>query len=213
MQFTHDDIINLSSRYRAHLINGITGYKCIHLLGTTDGQDNHNLAIISSVVHLGADPAMIGFVMRPDTVVRDSLNNINTQKAYTLNSINEDHWKQAHHTSAKFLSDESEFEQCGFTAQLHKDFNAPFVHSSNIKMGLMLHDIIELPNQTLFVIGNLTQLFIDDEMVKEDGFVALNSANICVSSGLDSYHTPSPLGRLSYAKPNELPTIIDALRQ
>ena len=50
--FSLQDINALPQRYRANFVNSLSGFKSSSLLGTTDGRVN-NLAIISSVVHVG----------------------------------------------------------------------------------------------------------------------------------------------------------------
>ena len=52
-----DEIRQLGKRYRARLINSLSGFKSVNLVGTVDRQGRPNCAIVSSVIHLGADPA------------------------------------------------------------------------------------------------------------------------------------------------------------
>jgi flavin reductase (DIM6/NTAB) family NADH-FMN oxidoreductase RutF len=66
----------MEQRKRAMLVNSIGGFKFISLIGTKDKNNNTNLAIFSSLFHLGANPALIGFIMRPDSVDRHTLSNI-----------------------------------------------------------------------------------------------------------------------------------------
>ena len=77
MHYTESEIRDLNRVKRLRLMNSITGIKSANLIGTISESGNTNVAIFSSVVHLGSDPALIGFVMRPDNnVKRDTLNNI-----------------------------------------------------------------------------------------------------------------------------------------
>ena len=62
---TRGEIQSLNQRYRAQLINSLSGFKSANLIGTQDGEGKSNLAIISSVVHLGANPALVGFGNAP----------------------------------------------------------------------------------------------------------------------------------------------------
>ena len=50
---------------RLNLINSITGVKPSNLIGTKSKDGFSNLAIFSSVVHLGSKPPLIGFITRP----------------------------------------------------------------------------------------------------------------------------------------------------
>ena len=56
---------------RLNLINSCTGYKSANLIATKSESGESNVAIFSSITHLGSDPALLGFIMRPTTVPRD----------------------------------------------------------------------------------------------------------------------------------------------
>ena len=45
---------------RLNLINSCTGYKSTNLIATKSIDGHSNVAIFSSVTHLGSDPALIG---------------------------------------------------------------------------------------------------------------------------------------------------------
>lgn len=70
MIFTKDDISQLNSRIRGRLINSATGYKSANLIATKSKEGQPNVAVFSSVVHIGAHPPILGFVLRPTTVPR-----------------------------------------------------------------------------------------------------------------------------------------------
>jgi flavin reductase (DIM6/NTAB) family NADH-FMN oxidoreductase RutF len=65
MHITNRDIQKLDKIKRLNLINSITGIKPANLIGTVDETKNSNLAIFSSIVHLGSNPPLIGMVIRP----------------------------------------------------------------------------------------------------------------------------------------------------
>ena len=81
------DLEDMSKIYRLNLINSVTGYKSAHLIGSQTLKGNANLAIFSSVVHLGSNPALIGFIIRPTTVPRHTYSNIKATGIFTLNAI------------------------------------------------------------------------------------------------------------------------------
>ena len=72
-QIAYTQIMAMEQRKRAHLINSAGGFKSVCLIGTSDNLGNTNLAIFSSVVHIGATPPLISFIMRPDSVERHTL--------------------------------------------------------------------------------------------------------------------------------------------
>ena len=98
--FTKQDLNQLEKIYRLNLINSVTGIKPANLVGTIDNQENSNLAIISSVVHLGSNPGIIGFIMRPDAKVRrHTYENIVETQYYTINHVLTTWIDKAHYTS------------------------------------------------------------------------------------------------------------------
>jgi flavin reductase (DIM6/NTAB) family NADH-FMN oxidoreductase RutF len=202
--FNQDKIINLPSRYRAQLVNCLSGFKSANLIATCNEDGQTNVAIFSSVVHLGASPALVGFVMRPDNVERHTLENIKQTKQYTINQVNESFWQQAHQTSARYLALESEFDLCGLSSRYIEGIEAPFVNESQLQYALTLKEIIPIKlNNTLLVIGQVTDIFCPDTAIKQDGYIDIESLNTVALTGLDSYHVSQRLSRLSYAKPDK----------
>ena len=87
--FSKNQIENLPRIYRLNLINSSTGYKSANLIGTKSKNGNTNLAIFSSVTHLGSDPALISITLRPKTVSRHTYENMIETKVFTVNHISE----------------------------------------------------------------------------------------------------------------------------
>lgn len=196
-----NQISELEKFYRINLINSLAGYKALNLLGTMNPNGATNLCLVSSVFHLGANPPLLGLVMRPQRETNDSLNNIISTGVYTLNNVLPSFYKQAHQTSANYPSGVSEFETCGFGEHFIDGFKAPFVKESTIRMGLQLKEIIDIKiNRTTIVIGEIVQILADDLMIEQDGSIDHIKAGTITVAGLDSYFKTEFLGRLSYAK-------------
>jgi hypothetical protein len=62
---TAADITAFEKVYRLNFVNGLPGFKPANLVGTAAPNGRTNLAIFSSVLHLGSDPAVLGMVTRP----------------------------------------------------------------------------------------------------------------------------------------------------
>lgn len=205
--FTKSDLDKLDQRKRANLINSISGYKSANLIGTISASKQTNLAIFSSVVHLGANPPLFGFIMRPvGEVERHTYENIKQNGVYTINHIHENFVEKAHFTSAKFDRDVSEFDKCGLNEEFIKDFAAPFVKESRIKIGLQFVDEILIKlNQTILIIGEIRHIILPENTISDDGNVDLNAvADVCIS-GLDTYHKVEKIKTFPYAKTSNLP--------
>uniref|UniRef100_UPI0040473132 flavin reductase family protein n=1 Tax=Shewanella sp. TaxID=50422 RepID=UPI0040473132 len=201
MHFTQASINALDSRTRAHFINSLSGFKSANLIGTQDQQGNKNLAIVSSVVHLGANPPLVAMLMRPHTVPRHTFENIKQTGVYTINQVNQSIFKQAHQTSARYDKHESEFEHTGLTTEYLSGFTAPFVKESRLKYSVKLAEHQHLAiNGTELLIGEIIDVYVDDNAVAEDGFIDLQALETVAVTGLDSYHSTHKLARLPYAK-------------
>lgn len=199
-----NNILDFEQRYRATFINSLSGFKSVNLIGTKDRDNNENLAIFSSVVHIGANPPLIGFIVRPDSVDRHTLTNILTTQSYTLNHINDNIFNKAHQTSARYPKEESEFEAVGLTPEYKNECFAPFVKESNVQIEMEFKEKVDLKiNGTSLIIGQIKSIHLPLKAIKEDGFIDLEQLNTITCSGLDSYHKTQQLNRLSYAKPNQ----------
>ncbi len=193
--------------YRANLINSITGYKPAILIGTQNQAGQHNLAIFSSVVHLGADPALVGFIQRPVGQSGDTFRNLTENGVYTMNHVHEGFVHQAHFTSARFDAGISEFEACKLTPHFIDGFSAPFVQESSIKFGLELVEVVPIKhNDTKLVIGKIKHLLVDPECLEGNGNINLNLAKDVCISGLENYHRVEKIGSYPYAKVTDLPS-------
>ena len=195
-------IMDMEQRKRAQLINSISGFRSVALIGTTDTKGQTNLAIFSSIVHIGSNPPLLSFIMRPDSVERHTLTNILETGFYTINHINAGIYEKAHQTSARYPKNVSEFDATGLTPAFKNDFVAPFVAESHIQIGMEFKERINISiNQTSMIIGEIKFVHYPDNCLLDDGFVDIEKAGTITSSGVDSYHTTQLLQKLEYAKP------------
>ena len=78
----------------------------------------------------------------------------------------------------------------------------PYVANSPIKTGLKLVETQTLTvNDTVLVIGEIIELIINKDLVADDGQIDHAAAGTVAITGLDEYHSASPLERLPYPKP------------
>ena len=201
--FSSKELAEQDKRYRSNFINSLSGFKSLQLLGSINQEGQANLAIFNSIFHVGANPPYIGLVVRPDGPEHDTLKNILGHEHYTLNNVKEEFYQQAHQTSARYASGESEFKACGFKEEYIGDFSVPFVKESSIQIGLKLKELIPVKtNGTTIVIGEVVLIRINETYILEDGTVDLEAAGSITVAGLDSYHRTEKIGRLAYAKPH-----------
>lgn len=202
--FSSAAISEMEKQNRVHLINSLGGFKSAAMIGTSDSDGNTNLAIFSSLFHVGANPPLIGLIFRPTPPERNTYNNILETGFFTINHINEAIYQQAHQTSARYDKNISEFDATGLHTIFKDNFFAPYVAESNIHLGIAFREKIDITlNSTTMVIGEIVQIYIPEDCLCEDGFVDIEKANTITCSGLDSYHKTVQLDRLIYAKPDK----------
>lgn len=188
--------------FRANFINSLTGFKSVSLVGTANKKGHTNLGVFSSLVHIGSDPALIGYINRPRQAAPHTLANIESTGMYTINHIQYSFLERAHQTSAKYPEAVSEFEAVGLTPEYMEDFSAPFVKESLVKYALTLAEIVPIKlNDTFLVIGRIHTVQLVEDILLPDGFIDLNRAESVCSNGMDGYYSTNPLGRFKYAKP------------
>ena len=199
--FSKSQINKMDKIYRLNLINSCTGYKSANLIGTVSEKGIYNVAIFSSITHLGSDPALLSFIVRPTTVPRDTYKNIMDNKIFTVNHVYFDNIKDAHHTSARYPSIISEFDMTGLEKEFIDDFKAPYVKSSKIKLGCKFINKYEIKeNNTLLMVAEINDIYCDNNIIQEDGWLSLDKAKTVTINGLDGYALPALLDRFKYAK-------------
>jgi hypothetical protein len=56
-------------------------------------------------------------------------------------------------------------------------------------------------NQTKLIVGQITTLYLNDDILHKDGFIELSKANVSAINGLDAYCTPKLKKRMTYQRP------------
>ncbi len=203
---SRDTISQMEKIERLNLINSCTGYKSANLLGTRSLDGKTNVAIFSSVTHLGSNPAMIGFIMRPTTVPRDTYKNIKETGYFTINHITADMISDAHHTSANYELGTSEFDKTNLEEEYKHNIDAPFVKGSPIQLYCKyLNEYHIKENDTIHVIASIEDLFFEEELEHKDGWLQLDKGNVVAINGLDGYCIPKLIDRYQYAR-KEIPS-------
>lgn len=204
MHYTISEIQQWERFYRANFINCLTGFKSVSLIGTVNKNKQPNLAVFSSIVHIGSNPALVGYINRPITAAPHTLANIEATGHYTINHIHPQFVAQAHQSSAKYDVTINEFEATGLTAEFKAGIVPPFVAESQVQYALKLVEIVPIKhNNTFLVIGAVTDVFVPTEAIHTDGFLNLELVESVACLGVDAYFKPSLLSRFGYAKPDK----------
>ena len=181
------------------------------MLGTISEKGINNLALFNSVIHIGSNPALLGFILRPLKVRRDTYTNFKSSGFFTVNQVNTTIYKDSHHTSAKYEEGVSEFSKTNLTEEFLDDFSAPYVKESPLKIGcIYVNEYKIVENDCLLIIGAIEHIYLPEEIMHKDGWIQLDKIDTMATIGLDGYALPKLLHRLQYARPNEKTKIIES---
>jgi flavin reductase (DIM6/NTAB) family NADH-FMN oxidoreductase RutF len=205
--FSAEDIHNLEHIYKINLMNSCSGYKSANLIGSISETGQENVAVFSSITHIGSSPAVLGFFLRPTTVIRNTYENIKATGVYTINHIHKAILEDAHHTSAKYDTSISEFDATNLNSEYKPGFKAPFVKDAPVQLAMEF--VEEYPikvNNTILVIGKVVGLYVKEQLIEDDGFINLAKAEVAAINGLDGYTVSTNQTRFGYQRPKPLAT-------
>jgi len=208
MHFNTDQINDLEKIKKINLINSCSGYKSANLIGSISKEGITNVAVFSSVTHLGSNPPTLGFIVRPTTVPRDTYKNILESGIFTINHVYEDILKDAHNTSAKYEEEISEFDITELEAEYHNNCIAPFVKGSPVQMEMRFVEQYHIKsNNVIHIIAEIKNLYVKDDILQEDGFLDLVKGKVAAINGLDAYAVAKNSSRFDYQRPKKLNTM------
>jgi flavin reductase (DIM6/NTAB) family NADH-FMN oxidoreductase RutF len=180
------------------------GYKSGNLIGTISKEGQSNLAVFSSITHLGSDPALLGFIIRPTTVPRHTYTNLKEIGYFSVNAITENIISAAHQTSASYPKDVSEFEETGITIEWKHGVTVPFVDRSPVQLLCKyLNEYTIQENGTIHVIASIEKIYVNESMLNDDYWIQLDKGNIVTINGLDGYAKTELIERFPYARVKE----------
>ena len=201
--FTKEEINEMDKIRRLNLINSCTGYKSANLIVTKSLSGIPNVAIFSSVTHIGSNPPMVSFITRPLSVKRDTYNNLKENGYFTINHITENMIEDAHHTSASYDQSISEFDKTNLIAEYKDNIEVPFVKGSPVQLYCKyLNEYHIVENDTIHIIASIENLFFEEKLLHKDNWLQLDRAKVVTINGLDGYALPLLKDRFAYARPD-----------
>lgn len=166
-----------------------------------NGRKTQRGYFFSSVTHLGSEPALIGFIMRPTTVPRDTYKNIRETGFFTVNHITVEMIADAHHTSANYELGISEFDKTNLEEEYKNDIEIPFVKGSPVQLYCKyVNEYYIKENDTIHIVASIENLFFDKNLQHEDGWLQIDKGNVIALNGLDGYCLPKLVDRFQYAR-------------
>lgn len=201
MRLSLDDILNKDHHFRRNFINTLPGPRTAHLIGTKGFRGNENLGVFNTIVHLQASPPLLGFVLRPLTVPRETYHNILANRYYTINTVHPDWLDKAHQSSANYPVGSSEFAATGLTPYYSAQHPAPYVAESPVKIGMEYVETHQLHGGTSFVVGKILEVIVEDEAaIAASGHLDHELLDTTIAAGLDRYYQARDKKDKTYAR-------------
>ena len=194
------DINRLDKLYKINLINSIIGAKSANLVSTLSDEGVDNIAVFSSVIHLGSNPPLIGFIVRPqESRITDTYRNIKYLKQYGICSISSKMIDKSHLTSKKTPSNESEYKLFDIEKDYIDNFPVPFAKESQIKIGLNFIEEKFIINKCRLIVGEVEIIKINSSITKSGNlnFEQLDGITI---TGISTYNKIKNPKEMPYVK-------------
>ncbi|UGS24042.1 flavin reductase family protein [Flavobacterium channae] len=203
-KITREELFTMSKVPRLNLINCVTGYKSANLIGTVSNEGVLNLAIFSSVTHLGSEPPLLGFILRPTTVPRDTYKNLKETGYFTVNHITEEMIADAHHTSSSYDEHISEFDKTNLEPEFIENHKVPFVKNSPVQLLCKYVNEYKIEeNDCIHIIASIETIYANEHLFYDDNWLQLDRGNVIAINGLDGYALPKLVDRFHYARPDK----------
>ncbi len=201
MSWSAAEIEQMPRESRRTLINRISGAKLAWLLGSFSPLHGPNLAVFSQVVHIGANPPLLGVFFRPEAGnQRHSYHNILETGLFSLNALHENHAENIHRCSANFPVGVSEFDASGLTLETHDQSPLPFVGEAlwQLAMEPVEWSLIQ-SNKVQLLVAKILEIRLINAPLDDNLMPLPNElAHVC---GTDLYTSARAFKRLPHAKP------------
>ena len=198
-EWTSQALAEWAHHDRVRFFNTLLGVRPAHLVGTASEECLPNLAVFNSACHISASPPRIGILSRSPTVRRDTLENIRSTGAWTLNAITQAMLPAAHRTAEKCPPSESEFDRVGLEPEWRPGFPAPAVQESPLQIGLRLVEDIPIPSADLrLLVGAVEWVQLPEHGLAQDRSLLPDRLGLLGSVGLDAYASPQEVARFEH---------------
>lgn len=159
--------------HKAHdLVAEMVAPRPIAFVATVGREDIYNLAPYSFFVPMCNAPMIVGFSIgrKANGRKKDSLVNIELAREFVISVVTEGLARSMVKTAAAYPIHVDEFKEAGLTPGKADRVAAPLVMESPINMECRLVRILKLydgPRKNDFVMGEVVQIHIKDEVIRE----------------------------------------------
>lgn len=181
------DLETMDKRKRTALVNCVSGIRTA-FLGISSGTFGCNASPLSNVTHVGADPALMSVLFRPDNGHRHTLSNYLSTGKLTLSAVPSTAALAVHESSANW--DETVFE---WEALKQKSIHLvgwehpiPAVALWSVELQLVEH--FTLTNECIYTVGQIEKIaFAAGHQPNSMG--KFSAGGLLLAHGLNIYYT------------------------
>lgn len=197
---TAQDIDNFEKRYRTSLINSLSGIRTAFIGITEDDRGRYNAGTLSNVTHVGAHPAQMSILFRPDNGKRHTLSNYRNQGQVTLVCMPLSKSATVHEVSMNAPEGIFELEVVGESYKEHEGWPHPLPTAFLYAIELEFIEEFTLNNGCVYTVGKIRNIALGENVKVGDQGKVLFKQSPTLAIGLqqytgiasDSNHLPYP---------------------
>lgn len=205
--FTQDidkvDLAKMDKRYRTALVNSIGGVRQA-FIGITGSDGKWNAGTFSNVTHVGAHPAQISVLFRPDNGQRHTYTNYKKQEQLTLVSLPFSENERIHNCSANAPEGVFEWTALGGEVSQIENWSHPIPTKALWAIELKFIEEFQLNNGCIYTVGTIQRIGIGkDTFISEQGYLNFEHSPT-LALGLNSYLSTGQRADRPYPKADTL---------
>ena len=201
--FSADALDGLQRRERTGLMNAISGIRTA-FLAISGTQGNWNAGVFTNVTHVGANPACMSILFRPDNGNRHSYTNYITNKRITLVALPEAEIQRLHDCSASYDEGIFEWEHLGGRCEQLTDWTHPIPTAALWAVELEFDEHFKLKNDCIYTVGRVQKVGLGKALHRKDRTLHFDAPPL-LALGLQHYFIPESVAHLPF--PEVKPTI------
>lgn len=196
-------LTNMDKRRRTALVNSISGVRQA-FIGITGSEGKWNAGTFSNVTHVGAHPAQISVLFRPDHGGRHTYTNYKETGRLTLVSLPYSENERIHNCSANAPEGVFEWTALGGEVSQVEDWSHPIPNSALWAVELSFLEEFNLSNGCIYTVGSIERIGLGKvSNISEQGYLNFDQSP-ALALGLNSYFATREREDRPYPKSDSL---------
>ena len=194
--FTAAALDGLERRERTGLVNAVSGMRTA-FLALSGADSNWNAGVFTNVTHVGANPACMSILFRPDNGNRHSYTNYQKFKRITLVALPEEEMQRLHDCSASYHSELFEWEHLEGRCQSLPGWTHPIPTTALWAVELEWQESFKLKNDCIYTVGRVQNVGLGTAILRKDRTLHFEKPPL-LALGLQHYFIPQSIAQLPF---------------